>query len=246
MVGVISGRRRFVTGGLALAGAGVARSAGAVPLPLLPQPFQATPSTGHSVAAPLAFRGTERGERAADLAPFSPSTPPNPEGKPIICIVIDDLGVMRRGTDRILAFAGSADAFLVPVRTRSRRPGGRRRGRGHEATLHMPMQSFSNSTYQTGPDPLRIDLPPAENIARLRAAIAAVPNIVGLNNHMGSVATHDAALMEGGGARDARAFDAVPRQPHHRWQPGLAPGRGRRRANRSPRHLHRQHQQRPA
>jgi polysaccharide deacetylase 2 family uncharacterized protein YibQ len=67
---------------------------------------------------------------------------------------------------------------------------------GHENTLHMPMQSFSNSTAQTGPNPLRIDLPPAENLARLRAAIAAVPNTVGLNNHMGSVATRDAALMD--------------------------------------------------
>ena len=60
----------------------------------------------------------------------------------------------------------------------------------------MPMQSFSNSLAQTGPDPLRIDLPPEVNTARLRAAIAAVPNVVGLNNHMGSVATKDPALMD--------------------------------------------------
>ena len=60
----------------------------------------------------------------------------------------------------------------------------------------MPMQSFSNSTAQTGPDPLRIDLPPEVNLARLRAAIAAVPVVVGLNNHMGAVATRDPALMD--------------------------------------------------
>ena len=60
----------------------------------------------------------------------------------------------------------------------------------------MPMQSHSNTIAQTGPDPLRIDLPPAVNAARLRAALAAVPDIVGLNNHMGSVATRDPALMD--------------------------------------------------
>lgn len=59
----------------------------------------------------------------------------------------------------------------------------------------MPMQSFSNSTASTGPDPLRVDLPPEVNLARLRAAMAAVPEAVGLNNHMGSVATRDPALM---------------------------------------------------
>ena len=62
--------------------------------------------------------------------------------------------------------------------------------------MHMPMQAFTNSTAQTGPDPLRIDLPPAVNLARLRAALDVVPNTVGLNNHMGSVATRDAGLMD--------------------------------------------------
>jgi polysaccharide deacetylase 2 family uncharacterized protein YibQ len=68
--------------------------------------------------------------------------------------------------------------------------------RGHEALLHMPMQAFGNSIAWTGPDPLRIDLPPAENLRRLVAAIDAVPDTVGLNNHMGSVATRDVALMD--------------------------------------------------
>jgi hypothetical protein len=62
--------------------------------------------------------------------------------------------------------------------------------------LHMPMQAHTDSIMQTGPDPLRIDLPPEVNQARLRAAIAAVPDIVGVNNHMGSVATRDPMLME--------------------------------------------------
>ena len=68
--------------------------------------------------------------------------------------------------------------------------------RGHEAMLHMPMQSYSDSIKQTGPDPLRIDLPPEVNQVRLRDAIAAVPDSVGVNNHMGSVATRDPLLME--------------------------------------------------
>ena len=37
--------------------------------------------------------------------------------------------------------------------------------RGHETMLHMPMQAFSSCIAWTGPDPLRIDLPPEENLA---------------------------------------------------------------------------------
>ena len=121
--------------------------------------------------------------------------PPKSDGRPIICIVVDDLGVMRRGTDRVLAMPGPLTLSWFPFASRLPEQVAEGLSRGHEATLHMPMQSFSNSTYQTGPDPLRIDLPPEVNLARLRAAMAAVPSAVGLNNHMGSVATHDAALM---------------------------------------------------
>ena len=69
------------------------------------------------------------------------------------------------------------------------------------------------TTAWTGPDPLRIDLPPAVNLTRLRAAMDAVPATVGLNNHMGSVATRDPALMalvaQEAKARDMLFLDSV-------------------------------------
>jgi polysaccharide deacetylase 2 family uncharacterized protein YibQ len=68
--------------------------------------------------------------------------------------------------------------------------------RGHETLLHMPMQAFGNSTAWTGPDPLRIDVALTENLRRLVTAIDMVPDTVGLNNHMGSVATRNVPLMQ--------------------------------------------------
>ena len=109
--------------------------------------------------------------------------------RPMLSIVIDDMGFMHPGTERAVALPGPF-ATNLPARVANAA------ARGHEATLHMPMQAFSNSTVQTGPDPLRIDLPAAENRRRLRAALDAVPQTVGLNNHMGSVATKDVALMD--------------------------------------------------
>ncbi len=115
--------------------------------------------------------------------------------RPKIAVVIDDMGVMRARTLQALDLPGPLTLAWFPFAPDLTGQVAAA-ARGHEAMLHMPMQSFSNSTAQTGPDPIRIDLPPEVNLARLAAAIAAVPSIVGLNNHMGSVATRDAALMD--------------------------------------------------
>jgi polysaccharide deacetylase 2 family uncharacterized protein YibQ len=128
--------------------------------------------------------------------------------RPKIAVVIDDLGATHPYTERAVALPGPLTLSWFPFASNLPDQIAIGAARGHEAMLHMPMQSFSNSTAQTGPDPLRIDLPPAVNIARLRAAFAAVTGIVGLNNHMGSVATRDVALMDIV-ARETRARDML-------------------------------------
>lgn len=128
--------------------------------------------------------------------------------RPKIAIVIDDLGATHPHTEQTVALPGPLTLSWFPFATNLSDQIAAAAARGHEAMLHMPMQAFSNSTAQTGPDPLRIDLPASVNTARLVAAFAAVPNIVGLNNHMGSVATRDVALMDIV-ARETRARDML-------------------------------------
>jgi polysaccharide deacetylase 2 family uncharacterized protein YibQ len=129
-----------------------------------------------------------RWQRYAVAAPVA-------DGRPIIAIVIDDLGVIHPGTARAVALPAPVTLAWFPFAHNLSEQVGAATIRGHEALLHMPMQAFGNSIAWTGPDPLRIDLPPEENMRRLIAAIDAVPDTVGLNNHMGSVATRDVALM---------------------------------------------------
>jgi polysaccharide deacetylase 2 family uncharacterized protein YibQ len=169
----------------------------------VPMPQQATVTTAPAAPAAAAAPAPTVAPTVAAPAPSVAAppfirnavAPPKADGRPIICIVVDDLGVMHRGTERVLAMPAPLTLSWFPFAPHLPDQVAQGLSRGHEATLHMPMQSFSNSLYQTGPDPLRVDLSPEVNLARLRAAMAAVPNTVGLNNHMGSVATHDAALM---------------------------------------------------
>lgn len=122
--------------------------------------------------------------------------PPPQDGRPAITIVIDDMGWMHPFTERAASLPGPLTLSWFPFAPRLPEQVAAAMARGHETMLHMPMQAGTNSTMQTGPDPLRVDLAPDVNLARLKAAMAAVPMIVGLNNHMGTVATRDPALMD--------------------------------------------------
>jgi len=151
---------------------------------------------------------------AAAAASAPPAPPPRPpagvlptwrrhavavaadDPRPKIAVVVDDMGVMRAHTAQAMRLPGPLTLAWFPFAPDLPAQMGEAAARGHEALLHMPMQANTNSILQTGPDPLRVDLPAEVNLARLQAAIAAVPGVVGLNNHMGSIATRDPALMQ--------------------------------------------------
>ena len=120
---------------------------------------------------------------------------PRYDGRPVITLVIDDMGVVHPGTNRVMALPGPLTLSWFPFAHNLQQQVAEATSRGHEATLHMPMQSSGRSTAWTGPDPLRVDIPLDENLRRLQAALDAVPDTVGLNNHLGSVATLDGPLM---------------------------------------------------
>jgi len=143
--------------------------------------------------------------RLASAVPAASTLPPRwqryavaaqpAEGRPVISIIVDDLGVIHPGTARAVALPAPVTLAWFPFARHLPDQVGAAGERGHEALLHMPMQAQRVSDTWTGPDPLRIDISLDENLRRLVAAIDAVPDTVGLNNHMGSVATRDAALM---------------------------------------------------
>ncbi len=151
------------------------------------------------LAAPALIRHARAESPALSLQPrwqrFAMPAPPA-DGRPAISLIIDDLGVIHPGTARAVALPAQVTLAWFPFARDLPDQLAAAGERGHEALLHMPMQAFGNTIAWTGPDPLRIDLPLEENLRRLVAAIDAVPDTVGLNNHMGSVATRDVMLMD--------------------------------------------------
>ncbi len=200
-------RRRLITGALAVAALGPA-------MPATPQTILGQVDPENAASAWAAIQGAGPPPTPAAAPPtIQAAVPPSPpgvpppwrrnaaaapaiDGRPWITLVIDDMGVTHPYTAQAMALPGPLTLAWFPFARDLPARIAAAAARGHEAMLHMPMQAYSDSIRQTGPDPLRIDLPPEVNRALLRDAIAAVPDSIGVNNHMGSVATLDPMLME--------------------------------------------------
>ncbi len=118
---------------------------------------------------------------------------PRPAPRASVALVLDDMGLDRRRSDRAVRLPGTLTLAYLPYAENLAAQTRAARAAGHEVILHMPMEPLGQQ--DPGPGALRVSLGEAENLARLRAALGAVPGAVGVNNHMGSRFTEDAAAL---------------------------------------------------
>ncbi|MFT5540562.1 MAG: polysaccharide deacetylase 2 family uncharacterized protein YibQ [Alphaproteobacteria bacterium] len=116
-------------------------------------------------------------------------------GVPMIGIVIDDLGLDHGRTERAMRLPAPVTLAFLPYGRRLKAETGRARAAGHEILVHVPMEA-SGAWADPGPNVLTIAMGAAEIRARLDWALARFPGFVGINNHMGSKFTSDAAAMD--------------------------------------------------
>ena len=108
-----------------------------------------------------------------------------PANDAMVAIVIDDLGLNRKGTKRILdmkgpytlSFISYAERLGPMLRTAKRN--------GHELMLHLPMEPF-DAGENAGPNALMTGHSPWEIRLLMEWGLSRVQGIVGVNNHMGS------------------------------------------------------------
>lgn len=159
-------------------------------------------------AAPEAVPSRESGwqgdaaagiERQAALPPALPALPRDgpalwqqnavavepAAGKPMIAIVLDDVGVNRRGADNAIRLPGPLTLAFMTYAEGLAKMTAAARAQGHELMLHVPMQPVSDAM-DPGPNVLRDDLPGAELMQRLGWGLDRFEGYVGINNHMGS------------------------------------------------------------
>jgi len=116
-----------------------------------------------------------------------------PDARPAVAVVIDDLGLNRRGTAALNRLRAPLTLAFLPYATDLDEQTRAARAAGHELLVHVPMEPRSQDW--PGPNALTSQLGPAELISRLRSHLRSFRGFVGVNNHMGSLLTADPGRM---------------------------------------------------
>lgn len=110
-------------------------------------------------------------------------------------IVIDDMGSDLDAAHRVLALDYPLTISVLPYRRYTQMTAQEAHSSGHEVMLHLPMEPDSGSRVSPGEGAILVGMNAADVQRVVLNDLASVPYAAGVNNHMGSRATKDAALM---------------------------------------------------
>ncbi len=175
--------------------------------------FKRLPPDKDSVAALPPFTAPEDGvvpgagesgepETRIARAPARPARPPRPganlppwlahavyspaaDGRPMIAVVIDDVGIDQARTARTIDLPAPLTLAFIPYGFNLDKHTGRARERGHELLVHIPMEP-SVEAADPGPNALLTGLQSDEIMRRFQWGLGRMEGYVGVSNHMGS------------------------------------------------------------
>jgi uncharacterized protein len=110
-------------------------------------------------------------------------------------IIIDDLGQDLGAAKRLLELPYPLTFSVLPGLEYSARTAEAAFAKGHEVMLHLPMEPEPGAPALPGPGEIKVGMTDEEVAAIMKADLNFVPHVRGVNNHMGSRATANAALM---------------------------------------------------
>jgi len=214
----------LIAGGVALLGfgviSGVAFDIATQPPPAKPAPttFQATPKavsrpplvtlpedkTGSILQRPTGEEHiprveppaapTEMAKTETPLIAYAVPTTVTRE-RPVIAIVLDDMGVDRARSLRAIELPGPLTVSLMTYADGLSALVSQARERGHEVMAHLPMEPL-DAKENPGPGALTVKMDDATIRKTIAADLDAWKGYVGINNHMGSKFTRDKARMD--------------------------------------------------
>jgi len=129
-----------------------------------------------------------------------PPAAPHPQGGAELAIILDDLGHDRASADAVLALPFPVTISVLPHLPLSSEVAEEAYRRGDQVMLHLPMESLSEGDPSEGTVSeaveLRIGMSQGEVASTVDSMLETVPHAAGANNHQGSRATADPALMQ--------------------------------------------------
>jgi uncharacterized protein len=114
--------------------------------------------------------------------------------RPLVAIVLDDLGLDRTRTAEAIQLRGPLTMSFMTYASDLVEQTAEARRAGHELFLHVPMEAVDRHA-DPGPHALFTTLAREQILERLRWGLGRFDGFVGINNHMGSKFTADAQSM---------------------------------------------------
>jgi polysaccharide deacetylase 2 family uncharacterized protein YibQ len=154
-------------------------------------------SSAGAIRVDFAFRGNRTHTihivvplTARSRAPAGPAA-----ANPQLAIILDDLGHDRSAADSLLALPFPLTVSVLPHLSFSTEIAEEVYRRGDEVLLHLPMESQSGGAKPEAVQ-LRVGMDRDDVESILAGMLETVPHATGVNNHQGSRATADPALMD--------------------------------------------------
>ena len=156
------------------------------------------PKTIPSVKQPIAKIPTFEIYPKKELPPLKkPSKPPisKPGQLPKVAIIIDDLGYDRKIAEKFSQLDMVLTFSILPHSPHQSKIARLAQSKGIDTMLHLPMEPIEYPNVNPGPGTLLTSMTADELIDQLEKNLDAVPNIKGVNNHMGSRMTAESSQM---------------------------------------------------
>jgi hypothetical protein len=155
-----------------------------------PDPPAASPAESTPAEAPAAheYEGEAPPAGGESGPPPGPPEPGLADRGPRAAIIIDDLGNNWGEARAVSALPYPVAVAVLPDTPYAARTARRAHAEGKEVLAHMPMQP-SDPSLGLGGTFLRVGMGREQLVATLRANLADIPHVQGINNHMGSLLT---------------------------------------------------------
>ena len=114
---------------------------------------------------------------------------------PRIAIIIDDLGYHRVNGERALRLPGTVSFSFLPGGPSTRLLAEQAHELGRDVLLHLPLQAHKDES-RAEPSEIHIDMSRARVGIVFEDALEAVPHVIGVNGHRGSLLTRHPGQMQ--------------------------------------------------
>ena len=162
-----------------------------------PAPVKKAPPAKKPIAKIPEYEIYPEKEIPPEKKPLKPLKPPPPGKKtlPQVAIIIDDLGYDKKIARDFSNLSSKITFSILPHSPFQDSITRLLKEKGIESMLHLPMEPLEYPKVNPGPGTLLTSMTPDQLIRQLKKNLQALPDVSGVNNHMGSKMTEESSQM---------------------------------------------------